>query len=112
MIYLLCNAPIQKLKQIFISSLWHLTEIYTIFRNSTNRSFPTLLCDLQAARFWLYVFAINSKMVKIYLTDTHYLYYCLMDMKIDRLVGFVIQNIQKILIFKKLKMKKKSKFKK
>ena len=30
-----------------------------------------------------------------------------MDMEIDRLVGFVIQNIQKFKIFKKLKIKKK-----
>merc|ERR1712082_22580 len=95
-----------------MGSLWHLTEIYITFRNSSNRSFPTLLCDLQAARFRLYVFAINSKIVKIYLTDTHYLYYCLMDMEIDRLVGFVIQNIQKFKNFKKLKIKKILKIKK
>ena len=31
-----------------------------------------------------------------------------MDMEIDRLVGFVIQNIQKLKIFKKLKIKKKN----
>ena len=48
-------------------------------------------------------------MVKIDLTDTHYLYYCLMDMEIDRLVGFVIQNIQKFKIFKKFKIEKNSK---
>ena len=35
-----------------------------------------------------------------------------MDMEIDRLVGFVIQNIQKFKIFKKLKIKKNTQNKK
>ena len=50
-IYLLCNAPIRKLKEILISSLQQLEEIYIIFQNSTHKSLPTLLCGLQAARF-------------------------------------------------------------
>ena len=51
MTYLLCHAPIQKLKEILISSMWHLKEIYKSFWNNTQISFSTLLGGLQAARF-------------------------------------------------------------
>merc|ERR1711954_205114 len=84
MIYLLCNAPIQKLKEILISSLWHLIEIYITFRNSTYTSFHFYCAAYRPRVFNCRFLAITSQMVKIYLTDTNYLYYCLMDMKIDR----------------------------
>ena len=84
MIFSLCNALIQKLKEILISSLWHLEEIYIRFWNSTHKSFPSLLCGLQDTGFNCRFLAISSKMVKIYLTETNYLHYCLMDIKVDR----------------------------
>ena len=84
MIFSICNALIQKLKDILISSLWYIEEIYIKFCNSTHKSFPSLLCGLQATNFNCRFLAINSKMVKIYLTETNYLHYCLMDIRIDR----------------------------
>ena len=67
MIYLLCNAPIWKLKEILISSLLHLKEIYIIFLNSSQKSFPTFLYSLQAARFLLWVFCNFQE--KLYIGD-------------------------------------------
>ena len=51
MIYILCNAPIRKLKEILISSHWHLTWICLMLWKTTLKSLSTLLCSLHAARF-------------------------------------------------------------
>ena len=53
MIYLLCNAPIQRIKKISISSLWHLKEIYIFF----------WMQNLQKVKINLFILFLSSQIL-------------------------------------------------